>query len=1178
MADTEIRLVINGDSRGGRRAVRDLERSFAGLGRAGRGASRVFRNIGRVALGATAAIVGAGVAATKVAIDYESAFTGVRKTVNASEKDLKKLDKGFRNLAKTIPVSANELAGIGEAAGQLGIKTKRIIQFTRVIAELGETTNLVGDEGAKKIARLANVTQMPQRNFRRLGSTVVGLGNNFATTEDEIVTFGLRIAGAGKQVGLNEAEILAFGAALSSVGIDAEAGGTAISRVMIDIDKSVSKGGERLELFADVSGVSVKKFKKQWKTDAAGALTAFIGGLGEIQKEGGPVFEILDDLGLGNIRVRDALLRSAGAGNLVADAQKLANEEWKKGTALSKEAALRFGTTASKLKILKNNIVDLALGVGNELTPSLNTAVDAAIGFVKRLGKVEGVPAKLSVVWEGAQAAGAAAFEQIKAAVARIDWTAVWKGARSGANAVKDVVVRGFRRVDWDAVWARTKQGAGGVKAAITSGFESIDWAALWANAQGGADAIRDTVKEGFLAVDWSAVWSAAFSVVGQAATSFKDVGKFIATSVFEGLRDQDWDRVGAGVAAAVATAFAGAKILKKLPLGRIPGIGKIPGVGKFASTKNMTVNAATVIVNGGIGRGKGPGPVPSGKKPTSLPKTIAKKVAKVAAPATVLAGGSAGLTTTLGAGLGLLGNPFALAIGAAKIPFGIDDKDLKNIELGAGIFKTAETNMTGLVAILRAGVIPTAHFTDETGKLADNASELDGETVELVSTQINLAAALKRGQDRTSLFVRTQREKRKALQESNAAVGESEKANTSAADTVTALTGKLKGGVTQQDRYQSALRLQARRQEEASKAVRAGTDLFKGFRDGVAGTTETLDRGRQVLRKHGQAIDEIPDSKSTKIGETGGALVMGIVRTLTDLFEALPGQKKTRLSVDAIAAMARAREFARVIDSLPSSKTVTLQTVAAGRPPVKRATGGAIPNLVGATRGQDSVLAMVAPGEVVLNERQQDLVGRDRILNVLNATGAPTGGFKFAKGKKPRKRRGRARRLVGRARTTLHGIDAVNVEQDNADRDFGLRVREFDQSREEFLLRDADGNETLDGAAVTQRVGEIDTLVFERERMLGLIDKEKGLLERAMARLRKAQNALRDAIRKARENAKSEAKAAGRIQRELNKERGKSAPDKSRMKDLERQLKQRQKRRRDSTHRSGTCRAKAPT
>lgn len=165
----------------------------------------------------------AGVAA-KSAIDFESAFAGVRKTVDASEADMRKLESGIRDMAKEMPTAATEIAGVAEAAGQLGIKTPSILGFTKTMVMLGDSTNMSAEEAATSLARLANITGMSQDDFDKLGSTIVALGNNMATTESEITNMGLRLAGAGKQVGLTEPQIMSFAAALSSVGIEAEAG------------------------------------------------------------------------------------------------------------------------------------------------------------------------------------------------------------------------------------------------------------------------------------------------------------------------------------------------------------------------------------------------------------------------------------------------------------------------------------------------------------------------------------------------------------------------------------------------------------------------------------------------------------------------------------------------------------------------------------------------------------------------------------------------------------------------------------------------------------------------------------------------------------------------------------------------------------------------------------------
>jgi TP901 family phage tail tape measure protein len=131
----------------------------------------------------TLPVLAAGAGALKVAMDWESAFAGVRKTVEATEPQLAKLEAGLRDLATQLPATHEEIAGVAEAAGQLGIALPRIETFTKTMVDMGETTNLSADEAATAMARLANIMQMPQTQFERLGSTIVDLGNKGAATD-----------------------------------------------------------------------------------------------------------------------------------------------------------------------------------------------------------------------------------------------------------------------------------------------------------------------------------------------------------------------------------------------------------------------------------------------------------------------------------------------------------------------------------------------------------------------------------------------------------------------------------------------------------------------------------------------------------------------------------------------------------------------------------------------------------------------------------------------------------------------------------------------------------------------------------------------------------------------------------------------------------------------------------
>jgi len=370
--------------------VGQLDKDLAGAKKSLESVGKDMTAAGKtLSVGVTAPIVGVGVAALKSSIDYESAFAGVRKTVEASEEELATLSTGIRDMAKEIPAAATEIAGVAEAAGQLGIQVPNIMGFTRTMSDLGVATNMSSEEAATALARLANITQMPQTQFDRLGSVIVDLGNNLATTESEIVDMGLRLAGAGKQVGMTEAEILSFAGALSSVGVEAQAGGSAFSKVMVQMQLAAEKGGKGLDDFAAVAGMSSKDFQKAFRDDASGAIISFIQGLGTAEERGMSAIKILDDMGISEVRLRDSLLRAAGAGDLFNSSIDIGTRAWEENIALTKEAEQRYGTTESQLILLKNKLNDASIELGDKLGPILkDTVIPLLDRLIDGVGKV----------------------------------------------------------------------------------------------------------------------------------------------------------------------------------------------------------------------------------------------------------------------------------------------------------------------------------------------------------------------------------------------------------------------------------------------------------------------------------------------------------------------------------------------------------------------------------------------------------------------------------------------------------------------------------------------------------------------------------------------------------------------------------------------------------------------
>ena len=326
----------------------------------------------------TTPVLAMGTAAIKASLDFESSFTSVRKTVDATEAEFDALASATKTMSTQVAASTTEINETMAIAGQLGIQNDYLVDFTRTMIDLGNSTNIVAEDAASTLAKFANITSMDQAQFGNLGATLVDLGNNFATTEADIMNMSLRLAAAGDQVGLSEAQILGFAAALSSVGVRAEMGGSAFSKALINMEVAAATGGQALEDFARVSGMTAEQFKTLWDSDPAAAFQAFIVGLAQMDEEGISAIATLQEIGVAEIRLRDTLLRAVNANELFSKAQEMANIAWEENTALTEEANKRYATTESRLTNLKNTAVLFAQQIGDDLNPTIQELIDGA--------------------------------------------------------------------------------------------------------------------------------------------------------------------------------------------------------------------------------------------------------------------------------------------------------------------------------------------------------------------------------------------------------------------------------------------------------------------------------------------------------------------------------------------------------------------------------------------------------------------------------------------------------------------------------------------------------------------------------------------------------------------------------------------------------------------------------
>lgn len=406
----------------------------------GAGVEKIGRSLTK---GLTIPIGVAFTAAGKNFAEFEQGLVGVGKTTGLAGNDLKDFGDEISKMSSAIPASITDLLQLAETAGQLGIHgSGDLLEFTRVMAEMGSATNLAGEEGAKSLARFANIMGLDVgQNIRQVGNAVVRLGNNFATSEGEIMEMAKRLSASGRLVGVTTPGVLALATAMSSVGINAEAGGTAMSTIMKkigdyavgnkgrieELNKKLSEtdytiedlydlidmggdgvndmlygvatkigmtkkelkstviaaaeGEKKLTRLAEVSGMSAEEFSAAWRKDPAMAIQAFMKGLDDLQKSGGEMSQVLDELGIKGIRETNAVKSLAQNHELLADAIMQSNDAYMYGNDLAEEAAQAWESLGSKLKMFGSTIGNIARDIFSIIAPALKE-------FISRLNDI----------------------------------------------------------------------------------------------------------------------------------------------------------------------------------------------------------------------------------------------------------------------------------------------------------------------------------------------------------------------------------------------------------------------------------------------------------------------------------------------------------------------------------------------------------------------------------------------------------------------------------------------------------------------------------------------------------------------------------------------------------------------------------------------------------------------
>ena len=332
----------------------------------------------------TPAMVALGHGMIDSANDIDAAYRDMRKTVNGTEEDFENLRQAAIEFSSTNVTSADQILSIQAIGGELGVATEDLKVFAETVSNLDVATNLDAEEAATALGQLSNIiSDLTGDKFPNFADALVRLGNNGASTESAIADVASRIGAMGSIVGMTTPEILAWASTIASTGQGSEAAGTAISRTMSDIETAVANGGDALDAFAEIAGMSADEFARAWTETPSAAMQAFIEGLVRVEDDGGSAITTLDSLGITAVRqvqsIQGLMQMIEGLDDNLAmseDAWNGVSDEWGEAGDAAREAERKAEGFSGSLSRLQNMAQNVGAELGDSLAPLIDGVTD----------------------------------------------------------------------------------------------------------------------------------------------------------------------------------------------------------------------------------------------------------------------------------------------------------------------------------------------------------------------------------------------------------------------------------------------------------------------------------------------------------------------------------------------------------------------------------------------------------------------------------------------------------------------------------------------------------------------------------------------------------------------------------------------------------------------------------
>lgn len=294
-------------------------------------------------------------------------LSDIQKTTGLTNEEVKELNKELSKI--DTRTSSSELRQIAAVGGQFNIAKKDLAGFTAAIDKanvaLGDEFGGSAEDVATQLTKLRNIftdvkTEKTDQDLLHISNALNSLGNAGAATSDVVADFSNRIAGVGIPLGLSTAQVLGISATLQELGVNAERGGTAVSKILQKMTINTDE-------FAKVAGLSVNDFTKLLNTDLYKAFQLVVEGSNKAGGSATAMANLLKDAELSGAGAAEVFLKLSSNTELMGDKVKLAGTALKSTDSIMQEFNSKNNNFAANLEKIQKRMAGFFAGFGSLL-------------------------------------------------------------------------------------------------------------------------------------------------------------------------------------------------------------------------------------------------------------------------------------------------------------------------------------------------------------------------------------------------------------------------------------------------------------------------------------------------------------------------------------------------------------------------------------------------------------------------------------------------------------------------------------------------------------------------------------------------------------------------------------------------------------------------------------------